>query len=327
LKTAVVGLNSLYACGVTSFMLHLTYDSDWDLIIYSSDVLLTDLVPPKSFKEIIRVYDGATLSKVLSRYDNIIFAASRWGGDYSFLEETAQTIKLILNLRVGIIIYDETEFARMGMGTLIEMFPYAKILCHDDTVAYKFRKYDIQIIKHPYDIRMLTPDKENDDNTNYMICATRFTPSKNIKCVVGCSGNYKLKMFGADKDSKDISFCNRSNVELHYGVYSFESIAREYLGAKAVLDGSVLPSPVRRTQYSFMDAWRFYLPILCDRSWMGNELIDGVNCLELSRENVDMIWNNPDIGFEIGINGNKTLLSNHNPKDVRDRIMEILDGR
>jgi hypothetical protein len=331
-KIAVVGLNSLYACGATSFMLHLTSNSDWDLIIYSEKRSDNDLVPPKSFKGIIGVNNGKDLCKILKEYDKIIFAAPKWGGDYSFLD-SLRPYTYPFPFVVGIVIHDTNDFIRMGMEELIFRFPFAKLLCFDNTVLYHLSdlhtKNICRVIKHPYDTMMVCPDRDSvcHDSNEYMVCATRFTPSKNIKHVVECAGEHRLKIYGVDSGNEvDANFCkNKKNIDLHYGRYSFEEIAGAYLGAKASLDGSKLSSPVKRTQYSFMDSWRYHVPVLCDKDWMGDELINGVNCLKLSVKNVDEIWKDGGVALDIAVNGHITLVENHDPEDVRNDILSILD--
>jgi hypothetical protein len=221
----------------------------------------------------------------------------------------------------------------MGMEDLIFRFPFARLLCFDNNVLYKLVDMrltkPIRVIKHPYNISMIDPSACCDNGGEYILCATRFTPSKNIKQVVRCAGEHKLKIYGVDASNKeDMDFCkSKKNIELHCGRYSFEEIAGVYLGAKMALDGSKLAYPARRTQYSFMDAWRAHIPVLCDKDWMGDELINGVNCLELSKENVDILWKETGIAVDISVNGYDTLFNNHNPKDVRDSILETINTR
>jgi hypothetical protein len=76
-----------------------------------------------------------------------------------------------------------------------------------------------------------------------------------------------------------------------------------------------------------MDAWRFSIPVLCYRSWIDDELIDKVNCLELIRENIRELWDNRDLCYEIGHNGYQTLISNHNPDDIKVDILNTLRKR
>lgn len=320
MKVAVVGLNSLFACGASSFMLHLVHKSDWDLVIYTecSDEFPKDIPAPVGFKPIIRV-GPETIKEALRKYDIILFASPRWGGDYWFLEKLG-----LIHQKIGIVVHDERDFTRMGMHNLINRFPSSKIFCFDRTVPELFVKYDFNVIKHPYNIIMLSCNSDNRKyDHKFLMCATRVSPSKNINKVLDCAGNYPLRVFGVDSE-EEFPFEIRTNVTLHRGVYTFEDISSAYSCAIASLDASKLLTPCKRTQYAFMDAWKFNLPVLCEDEWMGDEMINGVNCLTLNKENVKAVFENNEVAERIGTNGHRTLLSNHNPDCVRKDIVERL---
>ena len=320
MKVAVVGLNSLFACGASSFMLHLSHNSDWDLVIYTecSDEFPKDIPAPVGFKSIISV-GPATIKDNLRKYDAVLLASPRWGGDYWFLDKIG-----LIHQKIGIVIHDERDFTRMGMHNLISRFPSAHLFCFDRTVPELFPKYSFHVIKHPYNITLMpSPVYAKRENGKYLMCASRISPSKNIGKVIECAGSYPLNIFGVDEND-ELQQKVKGNIILHYGVYTFEEISKAYSDAAAVLDASKLLTPCKRTQYSFMDAWKFSLPVLCEDEWMGDELINGVNCLSLNKENVKGIFSDRVMSSAIGSNGYHTLIANHDPETVRKDIIDHL---
>ena len=321
MKVAVVGLNSLYACGATSVLLHLSHQSDWDLVSYTEteDELLRDIPLPDDLK-VIRV-GPKNVNEVLKKYDVLLFVFPRWEGNYKFLD------KSLSKKITGVVIHDERDFVRLNTNHLIERFPGMKLFCFDYTIPELFRSYKFHVIKHPYNMNIFKekPSIPRLDNTTFFVCATRVSPSKNIDKVIRLCDNYPLHIFGV-KERNDLPKEFGSNVFIHYGLYTFEDVSKSYSSAIASIDASTLPHPVKRTQYAFMDAWRFSIPVLCYRSWIGDELIDKVNCLELTKENIKELWSDRDLCYEIGHNGYLTLISNHDPDDVRSDILNNLLG-
>jgi hypothetical protein len=274
---------------------------------------------PDDFK-VIRV-GPKNVNEVLKKYDVLLFAFPRWEGNYKFLDKS-------LSKKVtGVIIHDERDFVRLNTHKLIERFPGIKLFCFDSTIPELFGNYKFHVIKHPYNMNIFHEDPcvpVLDENSSF-VCATRVSPSKNIDKVMQYCSDYPLHIFGVI-DDKNLPNNIGDKVILHYGLYTFDEISKAYSEAVAALDASTLPHPVKRTQYSFMDAWRFSIPVLCNRDWMGDELIDRVNCLELNKENIRELWNDRSFAFDIGLNGYCTLVSNHNPDGVRSDILNNLLG-
>lgn len=296
-KVAVVGLNSFYRSGASTFMAHLAHGSDWDIVLFSPSGEHRENDIPLSTPGLRAEHVRDLYSDILNDYDIVIFAAPRWAGGYEFLE----TVKVD---KVGIIVHDRQDFERMGMYDLMGMFPKSEIF-------YMGRwKMPVGAMNIPLPFSTeLVPDMSMD--RDIVFCPARPTPSKHHDWLKG-QIRRKFTTNGAD-----VVFPEEGVVK------SFGEMGEMYARSFAIVDVGDTASPYYGPFYTTLEAWHFGAVPIHDNNFDCTEVIPKVTCLEFSHESVELAIADDDLRGFIVDNG-RFVLKYHEPDYVRKIIMEVL---
>jgi len=294
---ALVGLNSLYRSGATAFLAHLGSVLDWEddkLIVFneSAEPKEDDIEDYVAMTGYIRDTDA----DILEDYQHVIFAAPRWGGNYTFLPKYLKSVR--------IVIHDINDFDRMGMWELIEKYPNAMLFSVDDTVRNRVAPKYIKKIKQPFNRDLMPKPLPHSEKRKFLV-TSRPTPSKNHDLIRKMTKGYSLNVLGAN------------------GIYTYPELAEAYADAVGVIDASIFPEPHRRSQYSLLESWHFGCPFLCFKEWFDQEeVIPEMTVLEFNVPNLRRIYDNKHgISEMLTMNG-EAALSFHDPDVVWKYIME-----
>lgn len=290
MKKAIVSLNSMYRCGSSTFIYHFAHDSDWEVLSFSKDGFRLDNdLPPMANNTYYKDSDA----KVLEEFDMVLFAAPRWGGNYNFLDG------LLLN-KVGVVNHDENDWDRMGLMDLITTVRARSVFSCDKNLDQD----GITSLDLPFSLSLLPVKKTTTYNGTFVV-HSRPTPSKQHRVIESVLSGFPVNF--ASKDGR---------------VYSWLELAELCSISSGIVDYWSLPGPYHGVSYTALEAWFYKKPFVGNRKYFDDEeLLEGLTCMNFSRENVEELFVNKGLSRFIGENGYDNLERYHNPDTIR-RIVE-----
>lgn len=306
-RIAVFGFNSLYRCGTSAFMMHLTDRSEWPLIIFNdAGVPLSDDLPlPENASIDLSYKKYEDFGNIVSKFDYVIIAAPKWHGEYDFIDVPSKC-----QTEFSVVVHDLNDFERMNSDLIIKKVSPKNLFYFDSYTGAKIGKYIdtrnmiLSKLYLPYS-RCMMHVSEKCSFDVYVVCSSRDTPSKKHLYLKECLRDF------------DVRFLSNGN-----NGYSWRDAAEIISNAACSVDLWELSDKYDSPSYTALDAWNYRTPFLCLDKNICGEMISGVNCLVFSRENVELVSEDLYVRMNI-INNAETFLNLHDSARVRSLITEL----
>lgn len=330
-KIAVVSLNSLFKGGDTTFLFHLANRNPCDILVFndSGSPRPNDAKIPSKLSKEVKYYKYSDYVKATSKYDLIIIAIMRYGGDYGFLKGSKSQYSIMMHNGGnpnGIL---ENFHIDELLGVLDDC--YINLFENDDSFSSSLgHKYRKTLIKLPFDVSLLTSFPRNIKNG--IIIPTRWSYVKHSPDAVAYSAAMSrgrpIYIF-ANKADHGYNIANtirfiRPDIRLNHKNDGFEALSKYYQKSGICIDGSLFFPNRSRVQYSALESAYYRCAYICTESFVGtldldDELVVGKNCEIINTPEADDLFSDEEHCKFLSDNLSD-IIPNHNPR----KIFEIM---